>query len=141
MLTSADIVLMLAQPILFPVPVQVQGFSADDVFSIDQIKSVETSMGVDGVLSGGFVFTEIGQNIILQADSLSNDLFDIIYQSQVAGLTTYPLFGQVTIPAISSKFAMVNGFLTGYTPAPAAKKTLQARSYMITWGRIAPSPT
>lgn len=139
-ITSANAVLMLSQAILFPVPVQLQGFAADDVFNVDQIKSVEVLMGVDGVLSGGFVFSEIMQNIMLQADSASNLFFDTVWTQMQAAQDTYPLTGLISLPSVSTKFTMRNGFLTGYKPVPDAKKILQPRTHQITWGRIAPAP-
>lgn len=139
-ISSPSTVLTLAQAILFPIPVQLQGFGADDIYGIDQIKSVEVSMGVDGVLSGGFVYAEVMQNITLQADSASNDIFDTIWTQMQAATDVYPLNGIVILPSISSQFVMRNGFLTGYKPAPDAKKTLQPRTYQITWERVFPSP-
>ena len=59
-ITSANAILTLAIPLLFPTPVQLQGFAADDVYDIPRIKSVETLMGVDGVLSGG-LFLSLGR--------------------------------------------------------------------------------
>lgn len=139
-ITSANAVLTLAQPVLFPVPQQMQGFDVDDVYDIDTIKSVETRMGVDGVLSAGFVYQEITQNIALQADSASNDFFDTIWTQMQAAQDVYPIYGVIILPSIASKFAMTQGYLTGYSPAPAAKRVLQARRYQITWARIAPAP-
>ena len=55
-ISAANATLMFTVPGLFPVPVQVQGFGPDDVYSLDDIELVETQMGVDGVLSGGFVW-------------------------------------------------------------------------------------
>ncbi len=139
-LTAADVVLTITQPTLFPVPQQLQGFAADDVFDVDTIQSAETVMGVDGVLSGGFVFAAVPMNIALQADSLSNDVFDIWWTQMQAAKTTYPVTGLAILPAIGKKFDMVNGLLTGYPPIPSAKRILQARRFQITWGRLIPSP-
>ena len=140
-ITSANAVLTLSQPTLFPVPVQLQGFAADDIYDVDQIRSVEASMGVDGVLSFGFVFAEIMQNISLQADSLSNLFFDNLWSQMQAAKDVYPINGVIILPSILTKFSMRNGALTGYKPIADAKKTLQPRRYQITWGQVAPSPT
>ena len=75
-ITSANAVLTLAIAQLFPVPQQLQGFGVDDVYDVPQIKSVEVMMGVDGVLSAGFVYVQIPQHITLQGDSASNLIFD-----------------------------------------------------------------
>jgi hypothetical protein len=139
-ITSANAVLTLAVPPLFPTPQQLQSFAVDDVFDISAVQSVETMMGVDGVLSAGFVFREIEMMIRLQADSTSNHIFDVWYTQQVATLSTYIAQGQIRLPAISTKFTLSNGFLTNYKPAPSARRVLQPREFRITFNTIAPSP-
>ena len=139
-ITSANAVLMLSQPDLFPTPQQIQGFSADDIYSFDQIASVETSMGVDGVLSGGFVFQAAVQSITLQADSESNDFFEVIWNQMQAARNIYPLFGLISLSSISTKFVMNKGLLTGFPPIADAKRILQPRRYSLTWERVQPAP-
>lgn len=139
-ITGANVVLTLSQPILFPVPQQIQGFASDDVYNIDSIKSVELLMGVDGILSAGFVYTEVPMNIMLQADSESNDFFDTIWSQSQLAQDAYPLFGLAIIPGIGQKFVMTNGYLTQYPPSPAVKKILQPRTFQITWARVSPMP-
>ncbi len=140
-ITAANSVLTLSVATLFPTPQQLQGFAADDVYDIARIQSVETLMGVDGVLSAGFVFVEIEQTIRLQADSPSNFVFDTWYTQMVANFTTYAAQGVIRLPNIQSKFTMSNGFLTGYKPAPQARRVLQPREYQIRWNAIAPAPS
>lgn len=140
-ITSANAVLMLTQALLFPIPQQIQGFATDDVYDVPSIKSVEVQMGVDGVLSAGFVYTQVVQTITLQADSLSNKVFDTIWTQMQAAQDAYEIGGLIRLPAIATKFTQSRGFLTGYTPVPAGKRFLQPRRYEITWERIAPSPT
>lgn len=139
-ITAANAVLTLSVFPLFPIPQQIQGFSTDDVYDIPQIKSVETMMGVDGILSGGFVYVQIPQQITLQADSASNLFFDTWWAQMQAARDVYVASGQIKLPGISTKFTQTTGFLTGYKPAPAAKKLLQPRQYEITWGKIVPAP-
>lgn len=138
-ITSANAVLMLSVPLLFPIPQQIQGFSTDDIYNIPSIKSVEVLMGVDGVLSGGFVYVAIPQTITLQADSLSNDFFDTWWTQMQATQGNYEANGLIILPGIETKFTQTKGFLTGYPPAPAARKTLQPRQYEITWESIVPA--
>lgn len=139
-ITSSNAVLMLSIASLFPVPQQIQGFATDDVYDIPTIKSVETAMGVDGVLSAGFVYVAIPQSITLQADSASNLIFDTWWQQMQAAQETYAAQGVIRLPSIATRYQQVNGYLTGYKPAPAAKRILQPRTYEITWERLAPSP-
>ena len=139
-ITSANAVLTLTVPLLFPSPQQIQGFASDDIFDTDQIKSVEVMMGVDGVLSAGFVYVEITQNYALQADSASNEFFDTWWTQMQAAQDVYPANGNIQLPSIATKFTMTNGFLTGYKPLPDAKKLLQPRKFQIIWNRVAPAP-
>jgi hypothetical protein len=139
-LTASNAVLMLSQPIIFPAPVQLQGFAADDVYDIPAIQAGENVMGVDGILSSGFVFVPVLQNITLQGDSASNEFFDTLWTQEQATQNKYPMFGLISLLAIGQKFIQTKGFLTEYSPAPAAKKILQPRRYSITWERIVPSP-
>jgi hypothetical protein len=139
-LTGADVILTLTIANVFNTPQQLQGFAADDVYEMDELDSVETLMGVDGVLSGGFVWKYQQQTYMLQADSDSNDIFDLWYSQQVADLTTYVAQGIAILPAIGKKFIMTNGYLRGYKP-PGVKKLIQPRRYRIEWNKVLPAPT
>lgn len=138
-ITGANAVLMLSIPPLFTVPQQLQGFAADDVYDLDEIESVETLMGVDGVLSGGWVWKPQTQRIMLQADSASNAVFDNWYAQQKAGQRTYLASGIVMIPSLGLKFIQTNGFLSGYK-LPGVKKVVGPRPYRITWNDVSPAP-
>jgi hypothetical protein len=140
-ITSANSILTLTIPPLFGTPEQLQGFATDDIFNVPAIESVELLMGVDGVLSGGFVFKAIEMEIMLQADSSSNSLFDVWWTSMVSNTITYQANGEISLPNIQSVFTFTGGYLTSYMPAPQAKKVLQPRRHRITWNMIAPSPT
>jgi hypothetical protein len=133
-------VLTLTIANVFTTPQQLQGFAADDVYDLDELDSVETLMGVDGVLSGGFVWKSQPQTIMLQADSDSNDLFDLWYSQQVADLTTYVAQGIAILPAIGKKFIMTNGFLRGYKLA-GCEEAHQPRRFRIEWNKVLPAPT
>lgn len=139
-ITSADVAFTITIQALFPVPQQLQGFATDDIYGVAQIKSVETMMGVDGVLSGGFVFVPVPQEITLQADSESNDVFDLWWTTMQATKGVLRATGLIQLPAIATKFVHTSGFLTGYTPIPAGKRVLQPRRYEVTWQSIVPVP-
>lgn len=138
-ITAANAVLMLSIPGLFAVPQQLQGFAADDVYDLDEIESVETLMGVDGRLSGGFVWKPQPQTITLQADSASNAVFDAWNENQKSGLRTYQANGVLILPSLGIKFVQTVGFLTNYK-APGAKRLVQQRRYRVTWQNVSPAP-
>jgi hypothetical protein len=139
-LTAANAVIMLAVSSLFDVPQQLQGFAADDVFTTEVTTPVETLMGVDGVLSGGWVATPKVQTISLQSDSLSNLIFEQWYNSQEQARETFIANANVTLMAVNQTYILLRGFLTGYPPMPDARRILQPRRYRITWGSIIGTP-
>lgn len=138
-LTAANAVIVLSIPLLFPTPVQLQGFTADDVLDTEALVAAETIMGVDGIMSAGFIFAEVKQSYILQADSASNALFDAWYSTQQAQRDLYFATGVVTLTSLGTKWALTKGALTSYIPLPGIKKLVQPRKYGITWESVSPA--
>lgn len=139
-ITSATAVYMLSVQSLFPTPQQLQGFSADEVYATDPIDSAEVLMGIDGYMSAGFVFVPIKQNISLQADSASNTIFQVWWESQQLIKDLYIANGTIRLPSIGQKLTMTNGVLTTFPPLADAGKTLKPRKYGITWNSVIPAP-
>lgn len=139
-ITSADSILILSVAGLLPVPQQIQGFSTDDIFSTANAVPVETMMGIDGNLAGGYVPTEKKTTFSLMASSASNDFFDAWQAGQDANYTAYSAGGLITIPSLGKVFLLTNGFLTGYVAISDAKKVLQPRRFEVTWQSIVGSP-
>lgn len=139
-LTAANAIILLSIDKLFPVPQRLQGFGADDVTDMDSVNPSETSMGVDGRLSAGFVPVPVPQNITLQADSESNDLFENWIEYERGAREKLVCTGTLILPATQRSYSMTRGFLTSIAPIPSAKKSLQPRRYTITWERVSPAP-
>ena len=139
-ITSANAVFSISQPLLFPTPVQLQQFMADDIFDTDAMKTIEHSMGVDGTLSFGFVYVPMMMRVALKANSPSIAVFDTIFTQQQSGSTVYPLSGTVLLPAISKKFSLTNGAMEEYKPLPDAKRMLQGQRFQIVWNQVVPAP-
>jgi hypothetical protein len=139
-ITAANAIFLIQIPGLIPVPVQLQGFSADDIFDFDPQAVVETSMGVDGILSGGFVNVAVKQSITLQADSASNDIFDLWQQAQRTALDVLTANGIVTLTSIGKQYALTTGFLTDYPPVRGAGRILKPQKYGVTWQSVTPAP-
>ncbi|NML93805.1 phage tail fiber protein [Novosphingobium olei] len=139
-LTSADCIFTISVDPLFPVAVRIQGFSADDITDIDAQTIKETSMGVDGRLSAGFIPAPAMQNVTLQADSQSNDFFDAWATYERTYKRALVATGQIILPAVDKVFICARGFLTTYAPMPAARKTLQPRRHTLTWQSVTPTP-
>lgn len=139
-ITGSSVTFTLAIVPLFVVPQRIQGFANDDVTDVPTIRSVEVMIGVDGILSGGHVNVAIPQHIALQADSLSNRVFEAWWAQMQATGENYVAAGVLSMPSISTDFIFTNGMLTGYKPIPAVKKLLQQRTYELTWEKVVPVP-
>jgi hypothetical protein len=131
---------MLVIADLFPVPQQLRGYAADDVLTTEAVDSIETQMGVDGLLSGGWMPTPKKQTYVLQADSPSVGMFDAWQQSQEAVRDAFVANAFITLPSIGRIYTCTKGFMTSYTPMPDAKKILQPRRFVITWESIIGAP-
>ncbi len=139
-ITAANSVFALAITGLYPSPQVLQGYAADDGFSTDAVENAETVMGLDGHLSGGFVFNPIKQTIILMPDSASLVVFNNWSLAQLASREVLIANASITLPATGQKFVLTRGFLTSHKPIPDVKKVLQSVQYQITWGSVVGAP-
>ncbi len=139
-ITAANTTFLLAVAGLFPIPQQMQGFGAADIFSTESVPRAETVIGVDGKQSGGFVFSAVPQGVNLQADSLSNDFFDAWIAAQKAARDTLIASGIVVWPSLGRKWTLTNGILVTGPQTPSAGKILQPRKFTINWESVDPAP-
>lgn len=139
-LTSSSAIIMLTIPGVFQQPQQLQGFAADDIFGTDELAPVEVVMGVDGILSGGYVPVPVKQGYSLQPNSPSRAIFDNWFNAMQVAQDVFPGAGLITLRSLSQKWAMVNGFLTGYKPIPDGGKILKPITFSITWQQVVPAP-
>ncbi|KEA07119.1 phage tail fiber protein [Rhizobium rhizogenes] len=132
-ITSANAIITLTIPGLFNTPQQLQGFSADNIYDMAVQEVVQTAMGVDGILSGGFVFNPVEQTFDLQADSNSNTIFETWAATQKQIKDVLIANGETTLTSVGRSYVLTKGFLISLPPAPAAGRILQARRYMVRW--------
>ena len=139
-ITSANAVLILTVPDAFIFQVQLQNFSADDIFSVDNLQRKEVVMGVDGFLSAGRVNNSVKMGVTLMADSDSLRAFEAWDAAEQALNDVAYGFMQVDLPSVNRSYACVKGALDSINPMPSAGKTLKSRQYSITWESINWSP-
>lgn len=140
-LTSADSVLMLVVPGLYDTPQNLQGYAADDIFTVGQVSSAETSMGLDGILSAGWIPQIKQMTIMLQANSSSVSIFDQWVDTQEDARELLPCTLVVSVSGVNMIYNCTNGFMTSQTLLPDAKKILQPRSFVLSFGSIKGQPT
>lgn len=139
-ITSADSIYSLSVSSLFPAPQVLQGFAADDGFTTEAIQSAEVVMGLDGHLSGGFVFNPFRQTITLMPDSPSAQVFQNWWNQQYATKEVLIANASIELPSVGQTYMLTRGFLTSYVPIFDVKKVLQAAKYEITWGSVVGAP-
>ena len=139
-LTSANSVLAIGVTGLYGVAQLLQGFSEGDAYSMDSVDVAETMMGVDGVLSAGYIPQKKVMKVSLQADSSSNTIFEAWYAAQEAAQDVFTAFANINQPAVSRNYTCVRGILKNYTPLADAKKILQPRTFTIEWNSVIPVP-
>lgn len=138
-ITSANAIIQITVANLYPTPQQLQQFSVEDIYDTDDIEPAEVMMGVDGVLTGGWVAAAVKQGFSLMADSPSNDLFEAVYRAQLAARDIYRFGASITLPSLGKAYTCTRGIMTGYKPIADAKKLLQPRKFTITWERVSPA--
>lgn len=139
-ITSANSVLLLGIANLFNVPVQIQGFATDDMFTLEDVDMAETMMGADGKLSAGWIPVPKSLEITLQADSASNDFFDAWVSAESVAREKYVCNGTILLKGTGRLYTMVTGYLKRGSMMPAAKKVLQPRKFVIEFQDVQPAP-
>lgn len=139
-ITSANAQILFSVPLIFPTPQPIQGFAADDIFSTDPQEEIETSMGMDGELSAGFMFKEVKYAVSLQANSRSMFIFDTLHDAQRRDVEAYPANMLIVLPGLKLKGTFTKGFMTSYPPMPDAGKTLKFRKFGFTWESLVKGP-
>lgn len=140
-ITSANSTLVLGVTGLFTVPQQLQGFAADDMYSMAAVDNKEVQMGADGILSAGWIPQIKVLSITLQADSASNTFFESVYAAEEAAKAPFFFFGAINQPAVSKLYTLTNGVMKSYSPMADAKKVLQPRKFEIHFQVTIGAPT
>jgi len=139
-ITAANAIVTLTIPGIFSAPQQLQGFDVDDVYDVESVDVAETKIGVDGVMSSGYIFFMTPWTVALQADSASVLVFETWLATQKAQGLLFPATGTVQLQSTGRKYAMTNGVLQNMKQMPPVKKVLQPRLFKLMWQDISPAP-
>lgn len=139
-ITSADATFVLSSADFALAATALEGYAADAAFATDNSDTAETSLGVDGKLSAGWVPRSYNQTITLQPDSPSRAIFDLLVGAQDASRTVFRLNGVINLPGNQYSYNMNRGVLKNYTAIPAAQRVLQPMTFVIEWESVLPVP-
>src|ERR1700744_6806923 len=126
-ITSANSIVAITVPGLFPTPVILSGYSADAAWNSDNRTVAEANRGVDGRQTAGVVKNPVKQTFHLQADSPSVPIFEAIVTAQDVTNQIYYLQATITLPGPGKVYSGVRGVITDVKPIADAAKVLQGR--------------
>ena len=139
-ITSANAVYMLGVLGLFPTAQQLENFSTDSAYDTEAVEMGVVEKGVDGLTVSGFVPYLASQSIMLQASSASNFMIDQVIAAEKVAKEKYVFFGTIRMKSIRSVYNLTGGILSRGSVMPAARRTLQPRTFTIVWDDITTSP-
>ncbi|MGF6633526.1 hypothetical protein OKW30_001418 [Paraburkholderia sp. Clong3] len=135
-ITSANSAFSLAVTNLYPTPQTIQGYAADDAFSAEAVEMAEIVMGVDGHMSGGFIFNPTMLRVAIMPDSPSLPVFENWMTAQRTAREVYYCNGSISIPSIARRYSLMNGILRTGNKMVNAKKVLEYVSFTIAFEQV-----
>lgn len=138
-ITSANSVFTISVAGLFPVPQQLQGYSAERAWNTDNLELAEVQMGVDGRMTSGYTPNPVSQTVSLQADSPSKQIFTTIANATKVARNIYYLSGTIDLPSTGESFVCTRGVLKSVKALPDAGKVLQPMDFTIVWESVTPT--
>lgn len=139
-ITSADAVVMLAVDGVYTTPQQIQGFMPDRAWENDAVQATQTQLGVDAILSAGWVPRTTKMVFSVMPDSFSSDFFTNWLAAQDANRTPLPAQGTLKLPSLGLKWTLTTGYLDTLVQIPNAAKVLEGRPFGIIWQTITVGP-
>ena len=131
-LSVANIVVTLAVPGLVSLTV-LQGYAPDDIYAIEAADTGETMMGLDGILSAGYV--PVPRVIIFKqmANSPTQQFFDNWGAGEDLARQKFPAFGNIIYPGLFKQAILQTGILRAREFLPNAAKLLQPQTFRVEW--------
>lgn len=139
-ITAADATFVISSADFALAATILEGYAADAAFATDNADTAETSLGVDGKLSAGWVPRSYNQTITLQPDSPSRSVFDALVAAQDSGRTVFRLNGVINLPGNKYSYTLSRGVLKNYSSIPNAQRILQPMTFVIEWEKVLPVP-
>ncbi len=139
-ITAANSIFTLTVFPILPVPFQLQGYAADAAFETEPVDAAETIMGVDGIMSAGYLPHITPMTISLQPDSPSIGVFENWLTAQEAIKELFFAQGNIALPSVQKSYVLTKGVLKRITQLPPVRKTLQPQIFQLDWNVVTPVP-
>lgn len=138
-ITSTNSEFIFSIPDIFPNPIPLQGYSADDAFTNEAVDIVETRMGVDGNMSAGYTPAITPITITLQADSPSIAAMDEWAGAVKSAREVVYADAIVVLPGPGKQYNLTKGTLKTIKQLPDVKKVVEPQTYVIHFQNVDPS--
>ena len=138
--TSANASFTLSIAGLFSAPQQIQMFGVDDAFDTEAVENKEVVKGVDNFIAAGWKPTQPKLNVNLLANSISNAIFDLWFQTEQQQQAALVAQGIITLPSLRMQYVLLNAYLFSYMHIAPAKTTLKDRKHVLILDDVSYSP-
>lgn len=138
-ITSANSIFTLTLTDLYPIPQVLQGFAVDESFDLDELEVSESVMGVDGIMSSGYVPNISKMKIAFAADSPSIAVFEYWLGAMQTAREISKAQGTILLPGTGKSYVLTNGVLQAAKQIPAGKKILGPQSFTVAWNSVRPA--
>lgn len=138
-ITSADINAHITVDALYPMGFVLEGFSADNIFEMDNLELAQAIRGADGKLSAGFVFGTQHQTFHIMPDSPVYKKIQTWATTSVTSKGVYRCNLTAVFKTNGTKFVCTNGVLLNAGNVANAARMLQPITFQIAWETVTPS--
>lgn len=135
-ITSANSKFTIRVPGLGGLPFTLQGYATDAAFATEPTEVNINQVGVDGLVSTGYVPSLTNFTVTLQANSESNAFFENWLAAMK--LQREAMIGQavIDIPSIGKSYAITHLSLTNVQQVPSAQRVLGPVTYSLVAGDV-----
>lgn len=139
-LTTANAKMMMTLPFL-PAPVEIKGFSTDDLANMEEVQYTESRKGIDGFKSSGYIEASRKLNVVLESTSPSIEWFNLWISAIKTAKESLPIILlTISCKALGCTFMCYNGTLENGKEIPDLKKTSQPITFKLDFENIVPVP-
>ncbi len=125
-------------------PIALTGWSADDIYEVEDVEAAETKMGLDYVMSHGDIPYITKQTFTFMASSPSIPVFLAWNAANIAsvrgGGLSFTGSMVLKLPSIRLKYNQSGGVLKKFPPIISAGKVLKEQKFSIDWEQVLPVP-
>lgn len=124
---------------LLGVPMTLEGWAADNAFSVDAQQRAVVVQGVDGNVHSGWVPHLNNFNLSLMPDSDSQEYLENLMAAEDTMRETLLITGVLLVPSIGRRYSLTNGTITNGTPVPTHGRILAAQATTIVFAKATPA--